>query len=881
MARRWLRVYNASFLLLIILATASSSLAASKITISPSNPRQLSNSSLKFTASINGEPVDGPVTWGSSNPAVSTIAGTSGAAQATLLSAGTTTITAAHGGQQASTVLTVTVAVAPRFTVQPTDTSVSAVIDSGSGVRVQLLDNLGGALPGQPITMTIGTNPPALATPSLGAGVLGGTLTQTTDAAGTATFSDLNIDWLGAGYTLIATANPSSGTVSGTSAAFNELRVGDICLGPDTPACQGTCADSDGDGLNDAWEIAGGIDLNGDGKIDAQHDLLLPGADPNKPDIYVRYDWMDYGGLDYPCTVDPDCLQNGNSAFGTATCTGPPIPGSARSCMQSCTTDLDCQALGEAHGSDRCISNVCKHTHDPEALVAGTLDAVGARFASHGINLHINRGQALPHSHVVSFRLLRDPLDKSRVMTDGCEGGSVSSGTAGAGLYAESFFDLKTKYFDPRESSAYHYIIFGHYSGCDTPDHCRNDAHAGSCPLSRTGCATVAYGQGGYSEINGNDAIVSLGSFINDGEAFLTTVAPGGAPQGQFIIGGTFMHEFGHNLGLRHGGGVSATSDPNTCTPPDCEDECTVPNAPNFKPNFLSTMNYRYQFNGIQSASAPGQSIPTNTRLDYSTQVLPTVPVSNGVSGVLDEANLDETPAYGLTSGNADLFTYTDGKCATHSAWPTHGPVDWDGSGVAGDNLAAVAELDPQTENIGTCAGLPSDKHRGHVDWGPAPGQSIFRYGFQCAPSSNNGLGAYVPVELTANEARRAHVLYPTAAVKVIIRPGCKSADKPITPGKSGTVTVALMGADHLDVNKVDLASLRFHGATPVGTSVADVDGDGKPDLLVTFDMAHVKLDGKAKAARLTGWFKSSQNFVGEDKIRVVSSLAGEDPSCR
>ena len=79
----------------------------------------------------------------------------------------------------------------------------------------------------------------------------------------------------------------------------------------------------------------------------------------------------------------------------------------------------------------------------------------------------------------------------------------------------------------------------------------------------------------------------------------------------------------------------------------------------------------------------------------------------------------------------------------------------------------------------------------------------------------------------------------------------------------------------------MDLSSLRFHGARPLRISLTDMHADGKRDLLITFDMADVKLDARATAARLTGWFKSSQNFIGEDKIRVVSSLAGEDVSCR
>jgi hypothetical protein len=271
-----------------------SSIPPGVFTVSPGNPRLLTHSALQFTVLLNGKPLGGPILggsgaiqWSSSNPAVATV---DGQGNASLLSPGAATITASSAalqGLQASTTLTVTTATNPVFSAQPSDTNVSAMINAGAvgGVRVQLLDNLGGPLAGQQITISIGTNPPAT-------GTLTGTLTHKTDASGTATFADLKIDWLGQGYTLVAAASPISGAVNSTSNAFNELRVGDPCLGPN-PSCSSGCANISGDGLNDAWKIAGGIDMNGDGLItDSVHDVLLPGADPNKPDVYVKYDYM-------------------------------------------------------------------------------------------------------------------------------------------------------------------------------------------------------------------------------------------------------------------------------------------------------------------------------------------------------------------------------------------------------------------------------------------------------------------------------------------------------------------------------------------------------------------------------------------------------------
>ena len=95
-------------------------------------------------------------------------------------------------------------------------------------------------------------------------------------------------------------------------------------------------------------------------------------------------------------------------------------------------------AFNPSHVGERCIQNMCMHTHDPVVLAPKALDAVVERFAVRGFNLHILRGHELPHSHVLSFRLLNDPNHPMNIMDDACEGGSLASGTAGAGEYADA-----------------------------------------------------------------------------------------------------------------------------------------------------------------------------------------------------------------------------------------------------------------------------------------------------------------------------------------------------------------------------------------------------------------------------------------------------------
>ena len=87
---------------------------------------------------------------------------------------------------------------------------------------------------------------------------------------------------------------------------------------------------------------------------------------------------------------------------------------------------------------------------------------------------------------------------------------------------------------------------------------------------------------------------------------------------------GTLMHELGHALGLRHGGGDDVLN----------------------KPNHLSVMNYSFQLTGLQDASG-------NRFLDYSR-----------FSILFDERVLNESQGFGITAvPPADLMTVGYCRC--------------------------------------------------------------------------------------------------------------------------------------------------------------------------------------------------------------------------
>jgi len=165
------------------------------------------------------------------------------------------------------------------------------------------------------------------------------------------------------------------------------------------------------------------------------------------------------------------------------------------------------------------------------------LDKVKAVFAARGYKLHFDVGDLYHQADGINeaFHDLGNASAKVP-FAQGIElGGSADKA---------NFYTYKYGHMDQRRRGVFYYVLFAYSRNAD-----------GSA------------GSSGVAEILGNDAIVSLGNWglAADSNRLINYQAS------------TLMHEWGHNLGLYHGGDDSD----------------------NYKPNYYSIMNYHYQLAGL------------------------------------------------------------------------------------------------------------------------------------------------------------------------------------------------------------------------------------------------------------------------------------------
>ena len=272
-----------------------------------------------------------------------------------------------------------------------------------------------------------------------------------------------------------------------------------------------------------------------------------------------------------------------------------------------------------------------------DAPSVGAMRLVVDAFKAHGVTLHID-----PQHTAIPARAVIVPDWGSYAIEPGFDDPACT------GPDAVRFSDLQARYFHPSSSHPWHYAVFGEHVFTDTAadaNHCPATVETGGEPLPNTS----GVGQVGFLDdpsTLGYDFVVAMGSLRDVGITPTDTT-----------VAAIFMHELGHNLGLQHGGAPVAGND----------------YFDNFKPNYISVMNYDFQF-GIPYAATPGSNVTTGYRVDYSDSQLPD----------LNEANLDEAVGLQDTAHPTDItYSCSDEFCSTRV--PAFGPVDWNGNGNTTD----------------------------------------------------------------------------------------------------------------------------------------------------------------------------------------------------
>lgn len=368
-------------------------------------------------------------------------------------------------------------------------------------------------------------------------------------------------------------------------------------------------SDNDGDGLWDDWEQFG-IDTNADGAIDL--DLPALGADPDRQDIFLEIDYMD-------CSVmGGDCV------------------------------------MGDTH------------FHEPKvAAFNEVIDAfanapVMNPDGSMGITLHVDVDDAIAHQNFLGL---------------GCPG------TTDAAFNAVKADPANFGPTNPRRF-AYHYALFAHRQSATTSSSGCGEQPGNDFLVTLGEWNTICIGTGANGTLDtapaGDDVGTSNFIFTGPNLTCNTTAtgddvqfvangnAPANDPDGDGLedrtVGtvqqqaGLLMHEFGHNLDLRHGGG----------------------DGDNFKPNYLSIMNYAFTSVGIPPTDPDGTG-PLTARVDYSPDDL----------ADLNENNLNEPAGIG------------DGTDNTRYSCPTGvqnigaglGAIDWNCDSDGGTDASVAVDI--------------------------------------------------------------------------------------------------------------------------------------------------------------------------------------------
>ena len=251
--------------------------------------------------------------------------------------------------------------------------------------------------------------------------------------------------------------------------------------------------------------------------------------------------------------------------------------------------DIDCTALEKALSSFFPADECQILDFEPSK---NAIDRVVSAFAQYGISLHVESGGPLH----------RVPYVKDLPIDGDCTLGDSIAISCGLTFFKKThYYRINNELTNDREH-IFHYMLIGN----------RYDGGSTSSGLARP----------------------KRNSIFVAGDAFNSSSVT--------KLSGTIMHEFGHALKLGHGGPIDG----------DYSEETTLGIIPNYhinlKPNYLSVMNYNFQFSGLLKASNIG-------RLDYSRVKLSTINESNlTIPTVLEIIK----PCIGIGCDDFDVTSY-------------------------------------------------------------------------------------------------------------------------------------------------------------------------------------------------------------------------------
>jgi hypothetical protein len=148
-------------------------------------------------------------------------------------------------------------------------------------------------------------------------------------------------------------------------------------------------------------------------------------------------------------------------------------------------------------------------------------------------------------------------------------------------------------------------------------------------------------------------------------------------------------------------------------------------------------------------------------------------------------------------------------------------------------------------------------------------------YNAQGSPGSSSSLGTTQPGEVHSyliNFSSATGASTPKAAttVPIDVKPG--DTVSAINPTSNGKIPVAILSTANFDATTVDPSSVRFGPAasSPTHSQVEDVNGDGKPDLLLQFTMAQTGIYSGESRVCLSGQSATVGLVVGCDSISTT-----------